>query len=365
MQAPLLALCPRLDRTLRPLPIVERPTAVERLSRLEVEVGRGELYVKRDDLTNAEYGGNKPRKLAWLLADAVQQGRRSIVTAGALGSHHCVATSLFGRKVNLDVCALLTPQPITQEVRANLTSHALLETEVHLLHGAAELPWALTRTMAAKAFFADRPGLVLPGGSSPIGILGFVDAGLEFAAQVREGRCPPPTAVVVACGSGGTAAGLALGFALAGLTSPVIGVRVVPRAWMPARLPLALVYATAALLARHGLTSALRAAARVDLRIDDRYLGEGYGRATAAGLAALERFRRLERLALDPTYTAKAAAAFLELAAAAERRDDAFVFWLTLSAAPPPGAAAGPAAYLGLPPEFHRFFRDATTASNS
>jgi len=365
VSSPLLALCPRLDRTLRPLPILARPTAVEQLERLGRAVGRRELYVKRDDLTNPEYGGNKPRKLAWLLADAIASDRRTLVTAGAIGSHHVLATSLFGRKLGLQVCALLTPQPVSEDVRTNLASHAALETELHLVRNAAELPFALARAMAAKTAFLDRPALILPGGSSPVGVLGFVDAGLEFAAQVREGACPEPAAVVVPCGSGGTAAGLALGFALAGLSSTVVGVRVVPSRWMPSSLPWWIAQATAALLARHGLPSALRAATRLRLRVDNRWLGEGYGVPTPAGQAALARFGELERLRLDATYTAKAAAAFLALAAAAPTPHDAFVFRLTLSGTSPPGAGADPSAYLGLPPEFHRFFRDGPKGRNT
>ena len=358
MTSPLAALCPGLDRTLRPLPILDRPTPVQHLERLGRAVGKRELWVKRDDLSNAEYGGNKPRKLSWLLADAIQNDRRTLVTAGAIGSHHVLATSLFGRKLGLQVCALLTPQPVSVHVRRNLAAHAALETEVHLVRRAADLPFALARTMAAKTAFLDRPALILPGGSSPVGVLGFVDAGLEFAAQVREGVCPRPAAVVVPCGSGGTAAGLALGFALAGLSAPVVGVRVVPRAWLPSWLPWLIAQATAALLARHGLPSALRAAAGLRLRVDDRWLGEGYGVPTSAGQMALERFAELERLRLDPTYTSKAAAAFLGLAAEARSADEPLVFWLTLSAAEPPGAGSDPSAFLGLPPEFHCFFRD-------
>jgi 1-aminocyclopropane-1-carboxylate deaminase/D-cysteine desulfhydrase-like pyridoxal-dependent ACC family enzyme len=280
-----------------------------------------------------------------------------VITAGALGSHHVVATSLFGRKVGLAVAAWLTPQPATPEMRANLLSHALLETEVHLLRGPADLPGALARAFAAKTFFAERPALILPGGSSPVGVLGFVDAGLEFARQVAEGTCPKPAAVVLPCGTGGTAAGLALGMALAGLDSPVVAVRVVPAAWTPAALPGVLARATAALLARHGLFAALPAAARIRLRVDDRYLGDGYGRATAAGAEARDVLRRLEGIRLEPTYTAKAAAAFLDLARSPEMRDRSLVLWLTASAAPAPGASAPESAYLALPPEFHRWFR--------
>ena len=360
----LLELCPRLGRALRPLPLVERPTAVERLERLSARLGRGELWIKRDDLTHPEYGGNKPRKLAWLLAAAEARGRRSLVTVGAIGSHHAVATALFGRRAGLRVCALLTPQPVTPGVRENLVSHALLDTELRLVRGAAELPVALARELGRKTLGGGQPMLVLPGGSSPTGVLGFVDAGLEFAGQVREGRCPRPGAVVVALGSGGTAAGLALGFALAGLEVPVVGVRVVPRAWLPSALPRLLARATAVLLARHGLPSAWRAAARLRLEVDETQLGPGYGHATPSALRAIDLLREEERLALEPTYTGKAAAAFLARAARAGPREAPLLLWHTLSAAPSPGRQAGPTAHLDLPPAFHRFFDPVPGARN-
>jgi 1-aminocyclopropane-1-carboxylate deaminase/D-cysteine desulfhydrase-like pyridoxal-dependent ACC family enzyme len=356
MQAPLLELCPRLARWLRPLPLIDRPTAVEPLERLAAQTGRGALWIKRDDRTNADYGGNKPRKLAWLLAQAAAHDRRTLVTAGAIGSHHALATALFGRRAGLAVHALLTPQPVSAAVRENLVSHALLQTEVRLVRGAGELPLALTRALAELTLAGRRPLLVPPGGSSPTGVLGFVDAGLELAAQVRDGRCPMPGAVVVALGSGGTAAGLALGFALAGLDLPVVGVRVVPRAWLPSALPRLQALAAAALLARHGLPSALRAAANLRLEIDDSQLGPGYGHPTPAALAAGRRLHETEGLTLDPTYTGKAAAAFLARAAHARAHEAPLLLWHTLSAAPAPGHRAGPTAHLDLPPEFHQFF---------
>lgn len=356
MHSPLLDLCPRLGRGLRPLPLVERPTAVQPLARLSARLGGADLWVKRDDRSNPDYGGNKPRKLAWLLARAVARGRRSLVTAGAIGSHHAVATALFGGRAGLRVCALLTPQPVTAGVRENLASHALLGTEVRLVPGTGDLPAALGREMLRRTLAGERPMLVPPGGSSPAGTLGFVEAGLELAAQVEGGVCPRPAAVVVALGSGGTAAGLALGFALAGLEVRVVGVRVVPRSWLPPVLPRWLAHATAALLARYGLPSALRAAARLRLEIDDVQLGPGYGYATPAARAAIERLREDEGLELEPTYTGKAAAALLDRATRAGPRTGPLLLWHTFSERPGPGRDAAPGAHLRLPPEFHRFF---------
>ncbi|MBN1770800.1 MAG: pyridoxal-phosphate dependent enzyme [Deltaproteobacteria bacterium] len=364
MYSPLLELCPRLGRALRPLPLVEGPTAVEPLARLSARLGRGALWIKRDDRTSPEYGGNKPRKLAWLLAQALARGRRSLVTAGAIGSHHAVATSLFGRRAGLRVCALLTPQPVSPGVQENLVSHVALGTEVRLVQGTADLPTALARELVRKALGGERPMLVLPGGSSPLGTLGFVEAGLELAEQVRAGACPRPGAVVVALGSGGTAAGLALGLALAGLDVPIVGVRVVPRSWLPPVLPRLLAQAAAALLARHGLPSALRAAMRLRLELDDSQLGPGYGHATTAALAAIERLQEDERVELEPTYTGKAAAAFLARAAHAGPHDGPLLLWHTFSSTPGPGRHAEPATHLRLPSGFHRFFGPVPAARN-
>jgi len=356
VDSPLLELCPRLGRSLRPLPLVDRPTAVEPLARLSARLGGADLWVKRDDRSNAEYGGNKPRKLAWLISRALGHGRRSLVTAGAIGSHHAVATALFGRWAGLRVCALLTPQPVTAGVRENLASHVRLGTDLRLVEEAGGLPAALGREFLRRTLAGERPMLVPPGGSSPAGTLGFVEAGLELAAQVRAGLCPLPAAVVVALGSGGTAAGLALGLALAGLEARVVGVRVVPRSWLPPALPRLLAHATAALLARHGLPSALRAASRLRLEIDDAQLGAGYGHATPAARAAIERLREDEGLELEPTYTGKAAAALLDRATRAGPRAGPLLLWHTFSNRPGPGRDAAPGTHLALPPEFHRFF---------
>ncbi|MDI7267688.1 MAG: pyridoxal-phosphate dependent enzyme, partial [Myxococcota bacterium] len=229
MRSPLIDLCPRLDRSLRPLPIVSAPTPVERLDGLSSAIGRPDLWAKRDDRTSPEYGGNKVRKLAFLLAHAIDRDRRWIVTAGMAGSSHLVATALYASRVGLRVAAAVCPQPAGAAVRANLGSHAVLGTELHPVGRRSEIPAALARVFAVKTLFGQRPTVVLPGGSSPTGTLGCVDAGIEFARQVAEGSCPEPAAVVVPFGSGGTAAGLALGFALAGLRSEVIAVRTVAR----------------------------------------------------------------------------------------------------------------------------------------
>jgi D-cysteine desulfhydrase len=165
------------------------------------------------------------------------------------------------------------------------------------------------------------------GGSNVLGALGYVDAARELAAQVRAGSLPEPDVCVVALGSGGTAAGLAAGFAEAGMRTRVVGVCVSRPAWalrMGAR-------ALARACARAAGIPLSRAAVRAQLVADPRFIGAGYGHATAEGQAATRDAERVG-LALDPTYTAKAFACALWYVRA--RRARVVLYWHTLSSAP-------------------------------
>lgn len=287
------------------------PTKVERLSEA--------LWVKRDDLSSDLYGGNKVRKLEILLAAARDAGRRRILTVGAAGSHQVVATALYGTRHGFDVEAVLVPQPRSE--------HALRNLRVALAQGlraTAAPAWSLAPALVAARW---RPGtfFVPLGGSNPAGTLGFVDAAHEVAAQIGAGALEDPDEVVVATGSGGTVAGLALGFEQAGLRTRVIGVAVSPPTWLLARIARRLIFGTAALA---GVSSSVasRASKRVD--VDGRWLGRGYGHPTRAGDDATARARAWG-LVLDPTYTAKAFACALARASAGKK----VLYWHTLSTA--------------------------------
>ncbi|HKJ93333.1 MAG TPA: pyridoxal-phosphate dependent enzyme [Longimicrobiales bacterium] len=315
-------------------------TPVERVEGAELP---GELWVKRDDLTGPEYGGNKLRKLEFLLAHARQRGAGRLVTGGGFGSHHALATTLYGTRAGFAVTAVLYPQQATAHVREVLAAIHGLGADLRYCPHMALLPASLA--LARRAGRRDVPYAVPPGGSSPVGVLGYVSAGLELAEQVSAGAAPAPDHVHVAAGTLGTAAGLAIGFALGGLRGRIVGVKIVPDYVASERVLRRLVRATLALLADTGdaaVRAALPAPAEVAARVQLRggYLGDGYGRPTTAGAAALERFGALG-LGLDPTYTAKTAAALLD---ALERAPGVHLFWHTLSAVMPavPRAAALP-----------------------
>jgi D-cysteine desulfhydrase len=201
------------------------PTPVHRLAALGRDAGIAELWVKRDDRTGEPYGGNKVRKLEWLLADAIARGHRTVLTTGALGSNHALATTIYARAVGLR--ALLCDSATDHRARPAdaLLDHAYGAT-IHAVLLIAAARRRVIGLLLRGALGRDRPYLVPTGGSSAVGTLGYVNAGLELAEQVRAGELPEPAAIVVPLGSGGTVAGLVAGLALAGLATRVIAIRV-------------------------------------------------------------------------------------------------------------------------------------------
>ena len=275
--------------------------------------GRAPLWLKDDGCYGSIYGGNKVRKLEWLLADARRRGARSILTAGGLATNWGLAAALYARRLGIATEIALVDQPMDDHVRAQL---ARLEA-VAALHRTRSTP----RTVAAAPWLIVRrtlrdrriPYLVGPGGSSARGTLGYVECALEIAHQVEDGILPAPSHVVVPLGSGGTAAGLALGLRMAGLRTQVVGVVVAHQLKLDARVVTRLAGRAAALLHRHGADVRDVRVGRGDLFITREWLGGGYGHRTSESERALELAAAREGLELDPVYTAKAMAALLDL----------------------------------------------------
>jgi D-cysteine desulfhydrase len=292
-------------------------------------VGRDDIFIKRDDLSAQPYGGNKVRKLEFLLAAARQRGARRLITVGAAGSHHALATTIFGRQLGFEVTLVLFPQPFTEHVRDILLLDVAHGAELRFTRRMETVPAAL---FATTMRYRGEKAIVIPaGGSDAVGTLGYVNAALEFADQVRRGDAVQPATVVLAAGTLGTAAGLALGFALAEMPVHIIAARITSRIVTNERVLVRLIKGAEDILHRAGLPGmyAERAIASVELRHE--HIGRGYGIATEEANAATDVFARLG-IHLDPTYTAKAAAALLHNAATAH---GPVLFWHTLSAAEP------------------------------
>jgi 1-aminocyclopropane-1-carboxylate deaminase/D-cysteine desulfhydrase-like pyridoxal-dependent ACC family enzyme len=290
------------------------PTPVACLEQLSTS--KATLWVKRDDLTSLVYGGSKVRKLGPLLEDAQCRGARRVVTLGALGSHHVLATGVFGKLACFEVEAIAFPRPRSPHVLE--TARASIGQGVSLVPATSYAE--ARRHLAASA--AQGAYVIPTGGSNRLGTLGLVAAAEELAQQVRVGLLPEPDLLVVPLGSGGTAAGLCAGLERAGLRTRVLAVSVAE--------PVQVFVDQAHTLAEQLVAQSARAAASARLEVERRYLGAGYGRPSATG----ERAKGLAAqsgLELDDTYTAKAFAAALDRIALGRERN--VLFWHTLSSA--------------------------------
>ena len=324
---PLFDAFPALVERVPRIPLARLPTPLERLP-----LARGEGWVKRDDVTGELYGGNKVRKLEFILPAARAAGAQRLITVGAFGSHHALATTVYGRALGFDVTVVLLPQSMTPHVQEVLDAMHAHGAEIRLVRSPAAVPAGIA---AAKlAHRRERLRVVPPGGSDPIGTLGYVNAALELVAQCEVGLAPVPAEVHVAGGTLGTAAGLAVGFAIAGLPTQVVAHRITSRVITNRRQARILTDGVLDILATGAPRGALPTRAEVlrRLRIEHGEIGRGYGFETDAGTAATDWLLSNASVAVDATYTAKAAAGFL---AAARLGHEPLLYWHTLSSVNP------------------------------
>jgi 1-aminocyclopropane-1-carboxylate deaminase/D-cysteine desulfhydrase-like pyridoxal-dependent ACC family enzyme len=318
------------------------PTRVERVERLLPP--SVELWVKREDEAGGPYGGNKVRKLEFLLGEARARGAARVCTLGGIGSHHVLATAIYGRQAGFAVEAVLFPQPLTDHVREQLLADAAAGAELVPTAGYAGVPLAVWRARR-------RPGAawIAAGGSSVTGSLGWASGGVELGAQIERGELPPVDVIYVALGSCGTAAGLAAGFRQ---HRPVelVGVRVVDR-WVSGERVIARL--VAGIERRIGR----RAGESPRLRVEHRFFGGAYGRATPAADEAVRRAADAG-LRLEPTYTGKAMAALLADARAGRLDGKRVLFIHTYNGADLTPLVAGGAGPDALPPRLRRFFTE-------
>jgi D-cysteine desulfhydrase len=300
------------------VPLGEYPTPVESLRLPALD---GPVWIKRDDLASTALGGNKVRALEYLLA-AVQPGEL-LLTAGGEGSTHVLATAVHASRLAARVHAVRwrhEMHAVSEDVaRRSRAECVVIETSATPLGG-------ILRTLVRRATLRAR--WIPFGGTSPLGILGHVNAALELAEQVSAGQLPSPARVVVPLGTGGTAAGLALGFAAAGIPTQVVGARVVPRIATGRARVLLRARATARWVRRKSGVIMPRVGIHAVRVVDDAYAG-AYGRVSPLGRDAAAAMERATGMRLDATYSAKAFAIALRLAREAE---GATVFWSTFDA---------------------------------
>lgn len=301
-----------------PLGVV--PTPVEQV-RLEAALaGSGpdaprELWLKRDDLSAPFLGGNKVRALEFLLAGVGETDE--VVTVGGAGSTHALATAVYARALGARCIIVRWRQEMNPAARSVARR---IDAEAARCLGARTVAGAYAR--AALLRLRPRVRWIPAGGSTPAGILGHVNAALELVEQIEAGLLPAPTHVVVPLGSGGTAAGLALGFAAARAEITVVGARVVPRLVANAGRVLRLAGRTARFIERLGGERIAVRPERLVVRHD--VYGGAYGRETGEGRDAAAALGGASGVVLDATYGAKALVAALRLPSEARP-----LFWIT------------------------------------
>ena len=287
------------------------PTPVHRLD--PGLVGDQEVWVKDEGrFGDGGWGGNKVRKLEWILPEAERRGTRTLFTVGGIGTHWGLAAALYGAEMGLRTMLGLVDQPVDDHVRGQLRRLRASGAELHRFATPGRLRVAAPLLMARAAVRDRRLPWYLPaGGSNAVGAVGYVETALEIAAQVEAGSLPEPATVVTAVGSGGTAAGLALGLRLAGLRSRVFGVVVNDSFRLDAEVVAALARRTAELLTQRGAGPLGVEIVPTDITMRNDWLGTTYGDPTPASVQAVAEAASAG-MELEPVYTGKALAAIRE-----------------------------------------------------
>jgi L-cysteate sulfo-lyase len=289
--------------------LCHQPTPLEEMPRLSAALDGPKFWIKRDDCTGLATGGNKTRKLEFLLADALQQGADMLVTQGAVQSNHVRQTAAAACKFGLDCHALLERRVPDRAADYETTGNVLFD---HIFGTTIEFrPPGLDMNAEARAvtekFAANgrKPYFIPGGGSNEIGALGYVSCAYEMLAQF-DAQGLDVGWIVLASGSAGTHAGLLAGLHAAGSDIPVMGISV----RQPRERQIAAVHKLAAATAAQLTETPLSLEKTV---IDDGYVGAGYGLPTEGTIAAINLIARKEGVLLDPVYSAKGLAGMIGL----------------------------------------------------
>ncbi len=327
---------PSLARELAFVELAQVPTPVERITRIADWLGRHDLWMKRDDAISPIYGGNKVRRYELVLADVLRRGKKRIVTVGGLASTQVMATALFGKHLGLPVTAVLFDQPKTRFMQqALLTS---LAAGAALVHGGGYLAtaWRAWRHFGRDAYF------IPPGAANPLANLGYIDAMFELGEQVARGEMPRPDAIILPTGSSGTLAAMAIGAALLGWPTEIVGVRITLRIATNRVTIGAILRGTWRYLSLRVPELQAMSLPAPRWRLLHTALGHGYGHPTREALEALPKVEDLLGAPGEVTYSAKALVGLRTLARDPAYAGKTLLLWNTLSSVRPSLDAVSP-----------------------
>ncbi|UCG04018.1 MAG: pyridoxal-phosphate dependent enzyme [Candidatus Heimdallarchaeota archaeon] len=341
-----------LDGVIPWISLVNTPTPVKNLEKLENHLKTGtSIWIKQDNLTSATYGGNKVRKLEFLIADALEKEKETIATLGGIGTNHGLATAIFAKEKGLNVVLYLINQPLSKHVLDNLKLDFYYGAELKYVKnylGVGLNFYFLDRLKRKRVYW-------LPaGGSTPIGILGYVNAVLELKQQIEEGKLPEPEQIYVAAGTTGTMAGIELGVQLTNLQTQVIGIRVTDKMAATGRKVKSLIKGALKILQKDSKLRKFQY--KPKFKLIDHFFGGKYGRVTPEGLEAVEIVKKTEGVMLETTYTGKTLAALLAYVEEA-KTNAPILFWNTYNSVDL-SSVADQVNYQQLPSEFYHLFED-------
>lgn len=314
------------------------------------------ITIKQDGLSGLPYGGNKVRKLEFLLGDALAKSKTEIFTFGGAGSNHALATAIYAQQLGLKARSFLIAQPNSHSLRNNLLRS--LETGARLRHFESTAGLAAGAILEAGSNLLRGKGwpyLIPPGGTSALGLLGYVNAAFEIKAQVDAGELQLPDVVYVASGTMGTCVGLALGFQMLGLNSKICSIAVTDTGFSSMKKAKKLFDEANALLQKADSAIPTFHFADCDFELRHDFFGGEYGRYTKEGTAAVHRMKAATGARIEGCYTGKCLAALLEDVQLGRLDDQQVLFWNTYNATMVVSTTESQD-YCRLPQDFHRYF---------
>ena len=327
-EIPLFKMIPKLRGTVPYVSLTNGPTPIFKMEKLGELLGHDALYCKDDGVTATGYGGNKPRKLEFILSDALSKGAKRVITYGGAGSNHALATAAHAKTLGMACTAILCHQPKTISCHKNLMYHSVVGTELIL---SPFREWNKNTEEAVQKWEKEEgvaPYIVPGGGTCVHGVLGYINAVLELGEQIKAGVMPSPDVIYVAAGTFGTVAGITIGLKLLKEKATVKPIRVSFPQYFPQTKYDTLLEEVCTLLKEKGEVP-IELPDEKERKIIDDYYGAGYAVETPEYLELLETIVKLEKMELETTYTIKPMTALIDDIKKGNLEGKVALFWRT------------------------------------
>jgi 1-aminocyclopropane-1-carboxylate deaminase/D-cysteine desulfhydrase-like pyridoxal-dependent ACC family enzyme len=335
---------PCLQETLPHITLGDFPTPILKADKFSVflrdafGIDVKNIYIKQDNLSGRKnidgthiFGGNKVRKLEFILADALLCQAETILTVGDAGSNHALTTAVYSKLIGLDCIIMLAPQLNTSYLQRNLLMDLYYSPTIKAYFSEAQR--TVDEVKISRDFILagkQSPYYIPMGGSNEVGTVGFVNAAFELKEQINQNIIPEPDYIYVTLGSAGTAAGLILGCKAAGLKTKIVAVRISGTPEIKTSVLQKLIISTNKYLHMLDANFPTFEIKENDYIINQDFAGKKYAEATKEGALAIRLLRAFEKIQLDGTYTGKTFAALLfDLIKKPELKDKKILFWNT------------------------------------